>query len=60
MLRSAAAPETNRPKLTRQRVLMRMWFARLFGSTGSQMLLVAALWVKGFPALAQRDRMSAC
>lgn len=41
-----------------QRAFLRMWFARLFGATDSQMLLVAGLWLKGFPALAQRDRMA--
>ena len=30
--------------LTRQRAYMRMWFARLFGTTGSQMLMVAIGW----------------
>ncbi len=30
--------------LTRQRAFMRMWFARLFGTTGSQMLMVAVGW----------------
>jgi MFS family permease len=31
-------------ELTRQRAFMRMWFARLFGTTGSQMLMVAVGW----------------
>ncbi len=31
-------------ELTRQRAFMRMWFARLFGTTGSQMLMVAIGW----------------
>lgn len=30
--------------LTRQRAFMRMWFARLFGTTGNQMLMVAVGW----------------
>ncbi len=30
--------------LTRQRAFMRMWCARLFGTTGSQMLMVAVGW----------------
>lgn len=31
-------------ELTRQRAFMRMWFARLFGTTGNQMLMVAVGW----------------
>jgi len=31
-------------ELTRQRAYMRMWFARIFGATGSQMLMVAVGW----------------
>ena len=31
-------------ELTRQRAFMRMWVARLFGTTGSQMLIVAVGW----------------
>ncbi|MDQ3058264.1 MAG: MFS transporter [Pseudomonadota bacterium] len=31
-------------ELTRQRAFMRMWVARLFGTTGSQMLMVAVGW----------------
>ena len=31
-------------ELTRQRPFMRMWFARLFGTTGNQMLMVAVGW----------------
>jgi MFS family permease len=30
--------------LTRQRAYMRMWFARIFGTTGNQMLMVAVGW----------------
>lgn len=30
--------------LTRQRAFMRFWFARLFGTTGNQMLMVAVGW----------------
>jgi MFS family permease len=30
--------------LTRQRAFMRMWFARLFATTGNQMLMVAVGW----------------
>jgi len=30
--------------LVRQRAFMRLWFARLFGATGNQMLLVAVGW----------------
>ena len=30
--------------LTRQREFMRMWMARLFGTTGNQMLMVAVGW----------------
>ena len=30
--------------LTHQRAFMRMWFARLFGTTGNQMLMVAVGW----------------
>ena len=30
--------------LTRQRAFMRMWFARLFGTAGNQMLMVAVGW----------------
>ena len=31
-------------ELTQQRAYMRMWFARLFGTTGNQMLMVAVGW----------------
>ena len=31
-------------ELTRQRAYMRMWFARIFGAMGSQMLMVAVGW----------------
>src|SRR6186713_914620 len=31
-------------ELTRQRAYMRMWFARIFGTTGNQMLMVAVGW----------------
>ena len=31
-------------ELTHQRAFMRMWFARLFGTTGNQMLMVAVGW----------------
>ncbi|CDS49713.1 MFS permease [Polaromonas sp. CG9_12] len=31
-------------ELTRQRAFMRMWFSRLFGTTGNQMLMVAVGW----------------
>ena len=31
-------------ELTHQRVFMRMWFAKLFGTTGNQMLMVAVGW----------------
>ena len=31
-------------ELTYQRAFMRMWFARLFGTTGNQMLMVAVGW----------------
>ena len=31
-------------ELTQQRAFMRMWFARLFGTSGSQMLMVAVGW----------------
>ncbi|CAM3594636.1 MFS transporter [Polaromonas hydrogenivorans] len=31
-------------ELTRQRAFMRMWLARLFGTTGNQMLMVAVGW----------------
>jgi MFS family permease len=31
-------------ELTHQRAFMRMWFARLFGTTGAQMLMVAVGW----------------
>ena len=31
-------------ELTHQRAYMRMWFARLFGTTGNQMLMVAVGW----------------
>ena len=31
-------------ELTHQRVFMRMWFARLFGTTGNQMLMMAVGW----------------
>ena len=31
-------------ELTRQRAYMRMWFGRIFGATGSQMLMVAVGW----------------
>jgi MFS family permease len=31
-------------ELTHQRAFMRMWFARLFGTTGNQMLMVAIGW----------------
>jgi MFS family permease len=31
-------------ELTHQRAFMRMWFARIFGTTGNQMLMVAVGW----------------
>ena len=31
-------------ELTQQRAFMRMWFARLFGTSGSRMLMVAVGW----------------
>lgn len=37
-------PSHSFTELTRQRAFMRMWFARLFGTTGNQMLMVAVGW----------------
>ena len=37
-------PPHNLSDLFGQRAFLRMWFARLFGSTGSQMLMVAVGW----------------
>ncbi|MDB5870522.1 MAG: major facilitator superfamily 1 [Polaromonas sp.] len=37
-------PNPSFTELTRQRAFMRMWFARLFGTTGNQMLMVAVGW----------------
>lgn len=37
-------PSPSFQDLTRQSAFMRMWFARLFGTTGSQMLMVAVGW----------------
>ncbi|MDB5744386.1 MAG: major facilitator superfamily 1 [Polaromonas sp.] len=37
-------PHQSFAELTRQRAFMRMWFARLFGTTGNQMLMVAVGW----------------
>ena len=37
-------PSNTFTELTHQRAFMRMWFARLFGTTGNQMLMVAVGW----------------
>jgi MFS family permease len=37
-------PSSTFKALTQQRAFMRMWFARLFGTTGNQMLMVAVGW----------------
>jgi MFS family permease len=37
-------PTPSFKELTRQRAYMRMWFARIFGTTGNQMLMVAVGW----------------
>jgi MFS family permease len=37
-------PNHSFTELTHQRAFMRMWFARLFGTTGNQMLMVAVGW----------------
>ena len=37
-------PNHSFTELTRQRAFMRMWFARLFGTSGNQMLMVAIGW----------------
>lgn len=42
-LKTRMATHTFR-ELTHQRAFMRMWFARLFGTTGNQMLMVAVGW----------------
>ena len=42
-------------ELTHQRVFMRMWFARLFGTTGNQMVAVGC--VVTLLVVAHRDRM---
>lgn len=40
----APMPTHSFTELTRQRAFMRMWLARLFGTTGNQMLMVAVGW----------------
>ena len=37
-------PDLSLSALLRQRAFVRMWFARLFGTTGNQMLMVAVGW----------------
>ena len=44
LVSSGPMPDHSFSELVRQRAFMRMWFARLFGTTGNQMLMVAVGW----------------